>query len=127
MWAASAVHSERLFASKNMHVEGKGVMRLANFDIKLMPHAFERYCQRVEQIDRAELERVIREQLKLGCRRDRGYLQTQDEVWWRISVSNSAVTFHSCYGRTSIDIPKAVKWAKRNKDRIALGVGARGL
>lgn len=102
--------------------KGEGVMKLAYFEIRLTTHAYERYCERVGPINRTRLTELIQEQMQEGYQRKKGYVEI-DGVWWRAEISNGIITLHTCYGRTHIDIPEAVRWAKRNKDRIALGDG----
>jgi len=95
-------------------------MRLEQIEIRLEPHAYERYCQRVEPVSRAALEQRIRDKITSIVIRKNGFLLI-DDVWWRGQRSVDCLTLHTCYGRTPIDLPAAIDWAKRNKDRIALG------
>jgi hypothetical protein len=86
----------------------------------LTNHAYERYCQRVGPIDRHELTQQLSLQIHQPNRRSREYIQL-DGVWWRFQRQDKIVILHTCYGRHHINLPEAIKWAKRNKDRIALG------
>lgn len=86
----------------------------------LTNHAYERYCQRVGPIDRDKLTRQLQEQIRQPDRRRKDYIQLAD-VWWRYGVQDGAIVLHTCYGRSHIDLPAAIRWAKRYKDRIALG------
>lgn len=93
--------------------------------VHITQHAYERYCERVEPIRYSELESRVTLQSLHGIYHKRGYVQIGD-VWWRGSVTADRIELHTCYGVTHIDIPLAVKWAKRHGDRIALGGGRYG-
>jgi len=95
-------------------------MSFEKIRIRITDHAYERYCQRVGPIDRHELETVVRGHLMNGYRTVRGYLHTGG-IWWRAKCADDTLTLYTCYGETHIDIPDAVRWAKRYKDRVALG------
>jgi len=88
--------------------------------IRIDRHAYYRYCERVEQTGWQELERMLRQQLVDGIHIQDGYLRTGD-IWWRAEATDDEVIIHTCYGRTHIDIPQAIKWAKRYRDRLRLG------
>jgi len=88
--------------------------------IRIDRHAYVRYCERVEPIGWQELEHMLQQQLADGINIQDGYLRTGD-IWWRAEVTDDEVIIHTCYGRTHIDIPQAVKWAKRYRDRLRLG------
>ncbi|WP_080833226.1 hypothetical protein [Cohnella massiliensis] len=92
--------------------------------IRLTRHAFDRYCQRVAPIGWQELERLV--SAGIGERQPKdGYLQT-GLTWWRAEETETEIILHTCYGDTHIDIPAATKWAKRFRDRIALGADYAG-
>jgi hypothetical protein len=95
-------------------------MNLDNTQFKLELHAYERYCERVEPISKAELLFSLKRDLEKGYRFTNGYLLTGG-IWWRASWENGILTLYTCYGRSHLDLPAAVRWAKRYKDRIALG------
>lgn len=95
-------------------------MDIESVRIRITDHAYERYCQRVGRIDRHELEMLVRGHLMDGHRVVRGYLHTGG-IWWRASWENGILTLYTCYGRSHLDLPAAVRWAKRYRDRIALG------
>lgn len=95
-------------------------MRLDELEFSIEKHAYERYCERVESVTQDELKDLIRTQLLPGHYRQHGYLQL-DGVWWKYSVTGSKITLHTCYGRNHLDLPAAIRWAKRHKDRIVLG------
>jgi|HigsolmetaAR202D_1030399.scaffolds.fasta_scaffold19790_2 hypothetical protein len=88
--------------------------------IHITQHAYERYCQRVEPISYDELVKQVEEQAQYSLHHKRGYVQIAG-TWWRGTVSRTEVVLHTCYGESHIDMPKAVKWAKRHGDRLALG------
>lgn len=85
----------------------------------LTNHAYERYCERVEPIDRDELTKHLQRAIKNPGRRKWEYIKLGD-VWWRFGQQDSIITLHTCYGRHHIDLPDAIRWAKRYKDRIDL-------
>jgi hypothetical protein len=100
--------------------KGKGAMQIESLELRITDHALERYCQRVEPITRQELTAIVLQQLRQGWRRQHGYMQIAG-IWWRSSKQGNVLTLHTCYGRNHIDLPAAIKWAKRHGDRIALG------
>lgn len=78
-------------------------------------HALEQYCIRVGDTSRDELQQLLQSQLSQIERRKGDFIKL-DGVWW-IYVND---TFVTCYGRSHLDLPKAIGWAARNNDRIAL-------
>ncbi|QYR20813.1 hypothetical protein KZ483_24145 [Paenibacillus sp. sptzw28] len=95
-------------------------MRVESLELRIDRHAHDRYCERVEPIPFEELGKWLAHHLSEGYGHHKGYLQTGG-VWWRVTISQEAITFHSCYGQHHIDLPAAIKWAKRHRDRISLG------
>ena len=95
-------------------------MGLETKQLVIEKHAYERYCERVELISRKNLHALISEQLHDPGPRKSGYIQLGG-VWWRYSVTDDRITLHTCYGRHHIDLPAAIRWAKRYRDRIILG------
>jgi len=91
-------------------------------EIILTRHAFERYCQRVERIKRDELVELLRQHAERPTNKKRGYIELAG-VWWRYGARNSAIILYTCYGRHHMDLPAAIRWAKRHRDRINLGGG----
>lgn len=89
-------------------------------EIKLSSHAYERYCQRVEKIKFEELKQQLHEQQANGIYYKDGYVYMAN-LWWRGDVTDDEIQLYTCYGHKHMDIPAAVKWAKRFNDRIALG------
>lgn len=86
----------------------------------LTNHAYERYCERVGIVDRDELTKQLQKQIHQPNRRKREYIQL-DGVWWRYGVQDGTLILHTCYGEHHMDLPAAIKWAKRFNDRITLG------
>jgi hypothetical protein len=91
-------------------------------EIVLTKHAYERFCKRVEQTDRFELIERLKQQLPDAKPHKRGYIELAD-VWWRYGIRDSVLILYTCYGRHHIDLPEAIRWAKRHRDRINLGGG----
>ncbi|WP_199615527.1 hypothetical protein [Paenibacillus alkalitolerans] len=87
----------------------------------LKDHAYERYCQRVGYMDRDELASQLLQQIARPDRRKQNYIQL-DGIWWRFEDNGMSMIIHTCYGRHHMDLPAAIAWAKRNNDRIDLGV-----
>ena len=101
-----------------MYLKEGGLMHGAK--LVLTEHAYQRYCQRVEPIERKELESWLREQSQRPNRRKREYIQLGG-IWWRFGRKGKELILYSCYGKTHIDLPAAIRWAKQFGDRIALG------
>jgi len=95
-------------------------MSLESLELVIEPHAYERYCERVKPISETELISKLKEDLKKGYRFRKGYLLT-GEIWWKATWEGNVVTLFTCYGRSHMDLPAAIKWAKRYRDRIVLG------
>lgn len=86
----------------------------------LTNHAYLRYCERVEPIDRDELTMQLQQATHHPERIKRQYIQILG-VWYRFGRNGNTVTLHTCYGRHVGDLPAAIRWAKLHGDRIALG------
>ena len=95
-------------------------MSVESLELVIEDHAYERYCQRVEPIPKHVLKYIVHDQMKKGYRRSRDYIQIAG-VWWRYSVDENRLILHTCYGRSHMDLPAAIRWAKRFRDRIQLG------
>lgn len=91
-------------------------------EVWLDQHAYERYCERVEPIGWQELERLVADAAQAGCRQKDGYVLIGG-IWWRGCVTPELIRLHTCYGRSHLDIPQAIRWARLHNDRIALGDG----
>lgn len=88
--------------------------------VRMTDHAYEQYCQRVERIDRAQLREQVGRVVNSGeCHRKREFVQI-DGVWWVFEVTGDVMLLITCYGRTDFDIPRALRWAKVQNDRINL-------
>lgn len=89
--------------------------------IRITKHAHEQYCNRVEPMGYEMLNRLCQQQLDDD---DYGYNRRQyihlSGVWWVYELAEQTMTLITCYGRTNLDIPKALEWAARNRDRIDL-------
>lgn len=79
-------------------------------------HALEQYCTRVNPIERDELQELLTQQLSRIERRKGDFIRL-DGVWW---IMVEPHTFITCYGRSHLDLPKAIGWAARMNDRISL-------
>jgi len=90
--------------------------------IVLTRHAYERYCERVERIERSELIERLKLNKSDAIPHKRGYIELAG-VWWRYGIRDSVLILYTCYGRHHMDLPAAIRWAKRNRDRINLGGG----
>lgn len=98
--------------------------RYANVKLHVTDHAHEQYCGRVESIDADELRALCLEQLHSGdYGRNRNWFIHLAGVWWvyDLVLEDNAMVFITCYGRTSMDMPKALAWASMHHDRINLG------
>jgi hypothetical protein len=95
--------------------------RHMDHEIRLTHHAHEQYCIRVEPIEWDDLIQRIRMQQASGLTRyiDNGYMHI-DGVWWAYEMDGEQTLFVTCYGKTDIDMPKAIRWAVRHNDRINL-------
>lgn len=88
----------------------------------LTRHAYERYCERVEPIERQKLIEMLERHLSRASPHKRGFIEANG-VWWRYGIRNGTMILYTCYGRHFFDLPAAIKWAKRYRDRINLGGG----
>ena len=95
-------------------------MQFDQMQIHITKHAHDQYCGRVEPMNMEQLQDHIKSSIATGDyeRRDE-YIQIQD-VWWVYVTNSSTLTLVTCYGRSTIDLPRAVKWAQRYRDRIDL-------
>jgi hypothetical protein len=90
------------------------------------PHAHKQFCSRVEPIDIEELKQRVQEQLDQGNfrRSKRGHSNRRfihvDGVWWVFRENNNVMIFITCYGRGTMDLPRALIWAEKHNDRINL-------
>jgi hypothetical protein len=95
-------------------------MKIENIQLHISEHAHKQYCERVEHIDYDQLTADCIEQLQR-----RSYLNKNDEfiqlsdVWWVYATNDDCVvTFITCYGRMHMNLPRALRWAECNKDKI---------
>lgn len=85
-------------------------------DVIVTHHALEQYGLRVNPIERFELQDLLQMQLSRIERRKGDFIRL-DGVWW---IMVEPYTFITCYGRSHLDLPKAIGWAARMNDRIQL-------
>jgi hypothetical protein len=88
----------------------RSMSRYENVEINLSQHAYAQYCDRVEQ--------QLKQRQYSYDRRNFIHLAG---VWWVYELEASKMFFVTCYGRTSMNVPKALGWAARNNDMIILG------
>jgi len=95
-------------------------MQLGQMQLRITKHAHDQYCGRVEPMDMEQLQDRIASCIATGeyARKDE-YLQIHD-VWWVCDIHGDTITLVTCYGRSMLDLPRAVKWAKMYHDRIDL-------
>ncbi|WP_274363728.1 hypothetical protein [Paenibacillus thermotolerans] len=92
----------------------------AHLSVQLTDHAYEMYCDRVEKIGRQELQDLCQSQLReRDYSKQKQYLHLAG-VWWIIQVKEQELIFVTCYGRSDLDIPKAMAWGAIHKDRVIL-------
>lgn len=96
-------------------------MKLEEKAIRLKQHAWKRYCQRVGVIEHPELLNQLAASIAAGEYRYCRSLVHISGVWYAVEALGDVVSFVTCYGRTNFDLPAALSWAKRNKDKIQLG------
>lgn len=88
--------------------------------IRITDHANEQYCNRVAQIDRAELRERVQTVVSTGHYRRKGEYAHIDGVWWVCEIVGDVMLLITCYGRSNFDLPRALKWAKYHNDRVLL-------
>lgn len=96
-------------------------MNYENIHIHVSKHAHHQYCSRVEHIAYDELNELCQKQLdaqQYGYNR-KNYIHL-DGVWWVYELTEDTMNLITCYGRTNMNVPKALGWAARQKDRIDL-------
>lgn len=105
--------------------KGKGDMKSVEFhDLKvvLSGHSFIRYKQRVGEIGWDELEnwcielfegRKFRQKKKFR-------LIELDGIWFGYVIAKKELVLETCFGRTHLDMPEALKWARYHNDQIVL-------
>lgn len=83
-------------------------------------HACEQYLSRVGSITWDALIRLTQQQLAEGPEYDDGNYLLLEGVWWAYERDGDRVTLVTCYGRTSMRLPAAIRWARQHNDRIDL-------
>lgn len=95
-------------------------MDFANLQLHITNHAFQQYCERVEEVEYGQLREQCLSLLD-GRKYQRKYeFLNLDGTWWVYSISEESLRFVTCYGRSTFDLPKALIWAARHNDRIVL-------
>jgi hypothetical protein len=99
----------------------RSMNRYENVQVHLSEHAHQQYCDRVESKGYEELREDIKHQLdqKQYSYYKKNFIQLAG-VWWVYELNNKKMFVVTCYGRTSMNVPKALGWAARNNDRIDL-------
>lgn len=96
-------------------------MKFAEHVIRVTKHAHKQYCDRVEAIDKEELQEKITGQIE---QRDfhtkQGEYMQAAGVWWVYELRAGMLVMITCYGKSSFDLPKAIGWARLHNDRIDL-------
>lgn len=95
--------------------------RYEDVQVHLSEHAHQQYCDRVECKSYEELRNNTKHQLdQKQYSYDRKNFIHLAGVWWVYELKNKKIYFVTCYGRTSMNVPKALGWAARNNDKIVL-------
>lgn len=95
-------------------------MRLYELTLFITNHALEQYCNRVEEMQREDLEKLVDSQIQQrDYRREEQFIHLAG-VWWVAEYTEAEARLITCYGRTNFDIPAALGWAARHKDRLVL-------
>lgn len=95
-------------------------MNLSNLTVKLTTHAYDQYCKRVGIIAYGNmLEHLKMRIFTRSYYRSYEYLQI-DGVWWCYNVEGDELVIITCYGQSDYDLPLAMRWARKNNDRIDL-------
>ncbi|MCM3747441.1 hypothetical protein M3223_08745 [Paenibacillus pasadenensis] len=85
-------------------------------------HAHEQYQHRVgERLSRLQLVRVVRRNQRDGLigYQNGNHIQI-NQVWWAYDRKPQGLLLVTCFGKTTMHLPAALKWAIRHKDRIDL-------
>jgi hypothetical protein len=95
--------------------------RYVNVQIGLTTHAHKQYCQRVQHIAYDELRDLCSQQLQEGdYTHNKDWFINLGGVWWVYSLEEDNMSFLTCYGRTTANLPAGLKWAQRHNDSIDL-------
>jgi hypothetical protein len=92
-----------------------------NVQIGLTIHAHIRYCERVQHISYDELADQCNLQLHVGeYGHNKNWFIHLSNVWWSYSLEGDVMKLLTCYGKTTANLPAALKWAQRHNDSIDL-------
>jgi hypothetical protein len=95
--------------------------RYENVQIGLTTHAHMRYCERVQHISYAELADQCNRQLHEGeYGHNKNWFIHLSGVWWSYSIESDVMNLLTCYGKTTANLPAALKWAHLHNDSIDL-------
>jgi|GEM_PF-1327480 len=91
--------------------------RYADLTLFVSTHAHKQYCDRVEAVEAAVLETRCREQMLAGDhgRPKDGFVQIGG-VWWYFEKADDAILLVTCYGKTTMDLPAAIRWLRRQRE-----------
>lgn len=97
-------------------------MDFATLQLQLTKHGHRQYCARVGRITYAELYSTLHAAIHAGrFEKRKGEFLKVDDVWWIAKIRKGCLYLVTCFGRSDLDLPEALRWAKRRKDRIRLG------
>ncbi|QJC53066.1 hypothetical protein HGI30_16790 [Paenibacillus albicereus] len=96
-------------------------MKYEGVIVTVSRHAHEQYCARIGPIEWDELIRQTQALLDADERGyDDGVYMQLGGIWWAVARVDMGLIMKTCYGRTSMHLPRALKWARRHNDRISL-------
>lgn len=91
----------------------------SNRPVRLSRHAWQRYCERVKQIDYDVLRRAVSAEAALPHRHNRNLCKLAG-VWWRYADNDGRITLITCYGWLPYDLIDAQHWCLRHNDRVRI-------
>lgn len=94
----------------------------ADVTLFLSTHAHKQYRERVEEKSIEKLTEVCRKQLAEGdYGHNKDWFIHLGGVWWVYEmVDPQTMLLITCYGRTTANLPRGLKWAIQHNDRINL-------
>lgn len=95
-------------------------MRLHERTLILTDHAYARYCERVREAKKDEVEQEVRDLLEQGdCRKD-GRMLLIGSNWWAIKEDKEHLLLGTCFGNTMYDMGRLARWEMLNRDKVNL-------
>ena len=91
--------------------------------IVLTNHAFVRYCERVGTVTWEQLSDLCKNKFenRQFVKRGKRYIRFDDDTWWAyITNSRGIMNLVTCYGKSTFDVPTAIRWASEHNDFIRL-------